>query len=116
MQIRTIIPEDRNYVVSIIVSRWNVSEEEANSEFNRWLINDQNSVCYVGVVNNKLMATAVFDTVRDGDLDISPYNTLLYVEPGHRGNKYGEALSCIRYKWALSLNYKVVFLDTKDAL
>jgi GNAT superfamily N-acetyltransferase len=108
--------EHREYVTFIIKKRWNVTDEEAQHEFNRWLKNDQDSICYVGIKNSQLMATGAFDTVRDeGGLDISPYNTLLWVEPEYRGNGYGIQLSEIRYKWALDHNYKIIYLDTIDA-
>ena len=116
MKIIEINESHRSYVTSIIQLRWNVQNEEANVEFDRWLINDKDSICYVGLINNMPMATGVFDTERDGEgLDISPYNTLLWVEPQYRGNGYGELLSKIRYKWAIDHNYKVIYLDTIDA-
>lgn len=115
MKIIEINESHREYVTSIIKMRWGVSDEEAQNEFNRWLVNNQNSICYVGIINDKPMATGAFDTEIDNILKISPYNTLLYVEPEYRGNGYGKLLSEIRYKYALEHNYKVIYLDTIDA-
>lgn len=113
----------RYFVVNVIKERWGVSEEEADSEFTRWINNDQNSICYIGLfkVNaqsgkEELMATAVFDTVREeSGLNISPYNTLLFVQPKYRGNGFGKLLSEIRYEWALKNGYKIIYLDTLDS-
>lgn len=116
MKIITAKQEHKEYVTSIIKMRWGVSDEEANSEFDRWYLNDQDSVCYVGIINDTPMATGVFDTVRDrSSLNISPYNTLLWVEPKYRGNEYGKILSNIRYEWAVNHGYQIIYLDTVDA-
>jgi len=106
----------RDYVTSIIRNRWNVSAEESNDEFNRWLRNDRDSICYVCLHENSPVATAVFDTVREEILDISPYNTLLWVEPEFRGNNIGRILTEKRFEWALSKGYKIIYLDTLDAM
>lgn len=106
----------REYVVSRIMYRWQESEENANYEFTRWLRNDLNSICYIGEIDGVPMATGVFDTVRDEEvLNISPYNTLLWVEPKFRGNGYGKMLTDIRFKYALDKGYKIIYLDTLDA-
>ena len=107
--------EHRDYVVSIIEKRWQLSKEDANFEFNRWLANDKNSICYVGTINNIPMATGVFDTNIDEEIGITPYNTLLWVEPQCRGNSYGIKLRNIRFKWAKEKGYKEVFLDTHSS-
>lgn len=105
----------RVYVTSVIMKRWSVSQEEANSEFNRWLRNEQNSICYVGSCDNIPIATGVFDTLRDKNINISPYNTLLWVEPEFRGKNIGQRLTNKRFDWALSKGYKIIYLDTLDA-
>ena len=87
----------------------------ANDEFDRWLINDNNSICYVGLIDGKPMATGAFDGELDQILKISGYNTLLWVEEEFRGNNYGKILSEIRYEWALNHNYKIIYLDTINA-
>ncbi len=116
MEIVKISETHRSYVTNVIKARWQVNPEEANSEFSRWLCNDKDSVCYVGLVDNKPMATGAFDTVRDeGGLDISPYNTLLWVEPEFRGNGYGKLLTAARAEWAIGNGHQIIYLDTIDA-
>jgi len=106
----------RGYVISIILKRWGISLEEANSEFDRWLIHDKDSICFIALDGDKPIGTGVFDTVRDEDgMDISPYNTLLWIEPEYRGNGYGRIMSKLRFDWALSKGYQIIYLDTLDA-
>lgn len=109
--------QHRAYVVSIIIARWSLSEKEANEEFNRWLANDLDSICYVAIYNGNPMGTGVFDTYREvQSFDISPYNTLLWVEPFFRGLGVGYELTKERFKWAESKGYKEVYLDTQKAV
>lgn len=115
MEIIEINESHRDYVTSIIKIRWDVSYEESQHEFNRWLNHDKDSICYVGLIDGVPMATGAFDTEIDTTLKISPYNTLLWVELKHRGNGYGKMLSEIRYKYALEHSYKIIYLDTVNA-
>jgi len=63
------------------------------------------------------MATAVFDPKQeDIDSKISPWNTLLWVEPNYRGKGYGEMLTKKRFEYAKKLGYKTIYLDTTDAI
>jgi GNAT superfamily N-acetyltransferase len=115
MVISELKSEHIDYVKSIIINRWNVSEQEAISEIERWIVNEDNSICFVGLVNDIPIATGVFDTISDIDYTISPWNTLLWVEPEYRGNNYGKLLTEKRFLHAEKSGYKEIYLDTVSA-
>lgn len=103
------------YVTSVVMNRWGDSKEGALQEVERWLHNKDNSICFVGVINGKPMATGVFETYSTVDESIPCWNTLLWVEPEYRGNGYGKILSKKRFEYAEKLGYKAVYLDTIKA-
>jgi len=107
----------RDYVISIIKIRWELSEDEANFEFDRWMKNDKKSICYVGLIDDSPMATGVVDFDRNEIIaqDMVPYNTLLYVEPNFRGHGYGNEMTKCRFEYVKNLGYNIIYLDTKDA-
>ena len=95
--------------------RWGVEDDYATTEINRWLNNEDDSICYIGFIDNKPMATGVFDTVSDVDEAKDAWNTLLWVEPEFRGNGYGKRMTDKRFEYAKSKGYKKVYLDTEEA-
>jgi GNAT superfamily N-acetyltransferase len=103
------------YVAGIIMNRWDVSKEYATTEIKRWILNKDNSICFVGIVDGKPMATGVFETISDVDESIPCWNTLLWVEPEHRGKGYGILLSNKRFEYAKTRGYETVYLDTIHA-
>lgn len=103
------------YVSEIIMKRWNQSKESALEEIQRWINHEDDSICFVGIIDKKPMATGVFDTISDVDFSIPCWNTLLWVEPENRGNDYGRLLTQKRFDHAKKLGYKTVYLDTVNA-
>lgn len=108
-------PDYFSYVVHVVMDRWDDSQNEALLEVERWLQNKDNTICFVGVVNGKPIATGVFETYSTVDESIPCWNTLLWVDPEYRGNGYGALLSKRRFKYAKKLGYKSVYLDTIEA-
>lgn len=106
---------DIDYVKSIILDRWGVDNDYAMTEINRWLNNEDKSICYVGIIDNKPMATGVFDTMNDVDETRSAWNTLLWVEPQYRGNGYGKIMTDKRFEYAKNKGFTKVYLDTEKA-
>lgn len=115
MEITTLKPEYVDYVLGIIMKRWEVSKEEAQLEIDRWIVNKDESICFVGIIDDKPMATGVFETYSDVDTTIPCWNTLLWVEPEHRGKGYGEKMSETRFEYARRRGYKTIYLDTVNA-
>lgn len=114
MKIREMNRKDIDYVSGITMKRWGVDREYAMTEINRWLNHEDNSICFVGIIDGKPMATGVFDTISD-DTKIDAYNTLLWVEPRYRGKGYGKMMVDKRFEYAKQKGYKKVYLDTKYA-
>ncbi len=115
MKIEKLSSEYLPYVIDRVTKWWGLSDAEAMQEIDRWMDDSNNSVCFIGVVNGKPMATAVFDTTSDVDYSISAWNTLLWVEPEYRGNDYGSLLTQERFSWARERGYDCVYLDTAEA-
>lgn len=85
------------------------------SEVNRWMLQDDHSVCFVGLVRDIPVAFAVFDVQSNVDPSITSWNRQLWVEPAHRGHRYGYALTVERFRWARSKGYDCVYLSTETA-
>jgi GNAT superfamily N-acetyltransferase len=116
MKIEKISKKYLDYVVSIIQKRWGYSHKSAVEQANYWLKNTNYSICFVGIIKGEPMATAVFDKHQeDVDPNLSPWNTLLFVEPRYRGKGYGQKLTRKRFEYAKKLGYKRVYLDTTDS-
>src|ERR1035437_1863963 len=115
MEITQLRPEHIDYVVNIIMDRWDDSKETALLEIERWLANKDNSICFVGIIDGKPMATGVFETFSTVDESIPCWNTLLWVEPKHRGNDYGKMMTEKRFEYAQRLGFKTIYLDTVNA-
>lgn len=109
-------PELVPFVIDIICNRWGYSKVAAAEQAECWMRNHNNSTCFVGVVDGKPMATGAFDPFSDVDETISPWNTLLWVEPEYRGKGYGNQLVQKRFEYARNLGYDTVYLDTADAM
>lgn len=108
---------DVDYVKSIIIDRWGVDNDYAMTEINRWINNEDKSICYIGIIDNKPMATGVFDTINDvGDDETkNAWNTLLWVEPQYRGNGYGKIMTDKRFEYAKNKGFQKIYLDTENA-
>ncbi len=113
MQIIQLNEKYIDYVISIIEKRgWSCIPE---NEIKRWMNPISESICFVGIIDDKPMATGVFDDYSDVDESIKAWNTLLYVEPEFRGNGYGRMMTDVRFRWAKNLGHKEIFLDTHEA-
>jgi N-acetylglutamate synthase-like GNAT family acetyltransferase len=95
--------------------RWKVSEEFALNETKRYLINENNCVCYIITIDNKPIGTGIFDIYNEIDETLSPWNSMLYIEPEYRGNDFGQMLVQKRLEWANEHDFKEVYLDTYNA-
>ncbi len=115
MEIIELNSEYINYAVGIVMNRWDESKDGALKEVNRWLNNEGNSICFIGIINGKPIATGVFETYSTVDESIPCWNTLLWVETEYRGNGYGILMSEKRFEYAKKLGHKTVYLDTVNA-
>jgi hypothetical protein len=104
-----------SYVQDIIKQRWQIQESEALAEINRWISPDNNSVCFVGVIDGTAMAIGIFDVESKVDASIRSWNRQLFVEPVYRGNLYGHQLTYKRFIWAKERGYEYVYLATETA-
>ncbi|KKQ36023.1 MAG: N-acetyltransferase GCN5 [Candidatus Nomurabacteria bacterium GW2011_GWB1_37_5] len=95
------------------MDRWEVSEEKAMKEIIRWMSKNDDSVCFVGIVNNIPIAIGVFDVQSNADKSLGPWNRQLYIEPAYRGENYGLELTQQRFIWAKEKGYKEVYLSTE---
>ncbi len=115
MEVFKLTSEYIDYVSQIIMNRWDVDKDYSMVEIERWLGTSDKSICYVGVIDGKPMATGVFDTISDVDFSIPCWNTLLWVEPEYRGRGYGNVLTKKRFVYAKENGYETVYLDTVSA-
>lgn len=97
------------------MDRWEVDSNYAILEINRWLGKNDDSICYIGIIDNMPIATGVFDIISDVDEKLGPWNTLLWIDPKYRGNNYGRLLFEKRIEYAKSKGYKNIYLDTVNA-
>lgn len=115
MEIVELTPELADYVKQVVMFRWDETVEGAEAEVQRWLDKKDGSICFVGLVDDKPMATGVFETYSTVDESIPCWNTLLWVEPAHRGNDYGRDLTQRRFSYAREQGFTTVYLDTISA-
>lgn len=103
------------YVANIIKERWEISDEETMNEIERWMSDVDDSICFVGIVDDEPVAFGLFDVQSSVDQSIHSWNRQLYVEPLHRGSDYGHQLTLKRFRWAKSKGYESVYLSTEAA-
>ncbi|HEX9058660.1 MAG TPA: GNAT family N-acetyltransferase [Clostridia bacterium] len=115
MQIEELSERHIPYVTKILMDRWEISEEKAHAEINRWILKSDNSICFVGVIKGVPIGFGLFDTQSDADPLLGPWNRQLYVEPQYRGSKYGFELTQKRFAWAKKKGYRTVYLSTEAA-
>lgn len=115
LQIVEMKPEYVPYVKKVMIDRWEVTEKQTEPDIQRWLNGTDGAYCLVGIVDGNLIATAAFDPYSDVDDTLTPWNTLLWVEPQFRGEGYGQKLTAIRLDRAKKMGYTTVYLDTENA-
>lgn len=103
------------YAASIIKERWKVSDEYVSKKIQKYLSNQDNSICFIAIINNTPIGLGVFENTSSIDKDLFGWNCLLYIEPEYRGNNYGNLLTEKRFEHAISLGYKEIYLDTYNA-
>jgi GNAT superfamily N-acetyltransferase len=115
MKIHPLTNEYISYVIRIIADRWEISEKKASEEVARWMSDKDDSICFIGTIDNAPVAFGVFDILSGADPVLGPWNRQLWVEPQHRGSDYGHELTLARFSWARSKGYREVFLSTETA-
>jgi GNAT superfamily N-acetyltransferase len=103
-------------IIDRIMKHWDMNYNDAHDEVYRWINNVDNSICYIGVLKDEIIATAVVDTKNDDvEYKADVWFTFLWVDEKHRGNNYGWMLSQKRFEYVKTLGYKKVHLDTVQA-
>lgn len=103
------------YVLNRIRDSWNVSDTRANRYLISYILNKDFSKCFVAVVDGEPVGTGMFSIQNDIGVDLTPWVMGLWVEPEYRGNGIGQKLSKARFKYARSLGYNHIYLDTASA-
>ncbi len=103
------------YVANIIKERWGISDEETKNEIERWMSDADNSICFVGIIDDTPVAFGLFDVQSKADPAIHSWNRQLWVEPAYRGSDYGNQLTLERFAWARKKGYESVYLSTETA-
>ncbi len=104
------------YFSKIMQKRWDLKKEEADNEARKYLAHDGKMAGWVVLFNEEPVGTALFDIDNKDVTDkYSPWLSLLWIEPEHRGKSLGITLTRKRMDYARKQGYKVVYLDTVDA-
>ena len=116
MKIQKLTPNSKHFrwVVEMIKERWGFPEKESIDEVQRWASEIDDSICFIGIVDDKPMAFGAFDVQSQIDISINAWNKQLWVNPKYNGNDYGHLLTQKRWEWARSKNYKKVYQSTKN--
>ena len=120
MKIIPLSEKYRSFLSSILSERWELDDpatkpNEADNYIDRWLSNVDNSICYIGLVDDKPIGYAVFDTYNELCESLTPWCLSLWVHEDFRGNGYGYLFSQKRFEYAKNLGYKEIYLDTLSA-
>ncbi len=109
-----------NFLSEILSERWELDDPttkpgEAFNYINRWIKNIDNSICYIGIVDNMPIGYAVFDPYNELYEKLTPWCLSLWVHENYRGKGYGYLFTQKRFEYAKNLGYTNIYLDTLQA-
>ena len=120
MKIVKLSEQYRTFLSEILSERWELDDPatnptETDNYINRWISHKDNSICYIGIIDDKPIGYAVFDTYNELYESLTPWCLSLWIHEDYRGNGYGYLFSKKRFEYAKNLGYSKIYLDTAQA-